>query len=160
MNRNITDKYPEITEFFVIFSRMEYALKAEGFLINKRNAEADWPSFAENIKDQINKKTGENGFKKAIDYILTNSPKAQINENGIIKWEIRPASQGNDIKDLFTYIKRIRNNLFHGGKFSNGVLEDFDRDLNLVRSALIILKESINYNSKVHDAFHNNFNIS
>jgi len=159
MDRNITNKYPEITEFFVIFSRMEYALKAEGFLISHRDAKADWISFAANIENQINEKRKENGFKKVIDYILTNPPKVQINENGIIKWEPRSASQGNDIKDLFTYIKRIRNNLFHGDKFSNGVLEDFDRDLSLVRSALVILKEAIKYNSDVAGAFYYNFNI-
>lgn len=52
------------------------------------------------------------------------------------------------------YICRIRNNLFHGGKFVGGYLEEFDRDFSLVKCALLILKEIVNFNEKVKNAFY------
>jgi len=52
------------------------------------------------------------------------------------------------------HIRRIRNNLFHGGKFVGGHLEEFDRNFRLVKCALLILKEIVNFDKKVKNAFY------
>ena len=149
--------HPEIIEFFIVFSRFEYSLKAEGYLENNRNAKANWISFAESIEHKIYKKLKDDDFSASFNFILDNPPKVQINNDGHIEWETRPASQGSRVKDLFIYIKRIRNNLFHGGKFTNGILEEFDRDLLLVKHGLKILKSSIELDSNIRNTFNYNF---
>ncbi len=149
----------EIIEFFIVFSRFEYSLKAEGYLENNRNAKANWISFAEKIEHKNYERLEDNDFSTSFNYILDNPPKAQINIDDHIEWENRPASQGSRVKDLFVYIKRIRNNLFHGGKFTNGILEEFDRDLLLVKHGLKILKSSIELDSNIRNTYYYNFNL-
>jgi hypothetical protein len=154
MNIEILKKEPAIVDFIVTFSRLEYALKASGeFLKKTKDAEADWTAFAGNIESNINNSINCE-FKKSMEYILNNPPRKQINENGVIKWKRVDPSQRNKTKNLIMYICRIRNNLFHGGKFVGGDLEEFDRDFSLVKSALLILKEIVNFNEKVKNAFY------
>ena len=93
-------------------------------------------------------------MKKSIDFILNNPPQKQINENGVIKWKRVDPSQRNETKNLIMYICRIRNNLFHGGKFVGGYLEEFDKDFSLVKCALLVLKEIVNFNEEVKNAFY------
>lgn len=56
---------------------------------------------------------------QAIEYILKEPPKKQFIVNGSIEWrDIAPQSNSN-AEILFQYIRRVRNNLFHGGKFND-----------------------------------------
>ena len=145
MNIEILKKEPAIIDFVATFSRLEYALKASGkFLRWTKDAEADWIAFATDIESKINNSINCQ-LKKSIEYILNNPPQKQTNENGVIKWKPVDASQRNRTKNLIMYICRIRNNLFHGGKFVGGYLEEFDRDFTLVKCALLILKETVNW---------------
>jgi len=154
MNIEILKKEPDIIDFIATFSRLEYALKDSGeFLKKTKDAEADWNAFASKIESKINNSTNCQ-LKKSIEYILNNPPQKQINENGVIKWKPADPSQRNKTKNLIIYICRIRNNLFHGGKFVGGYLEEFDKDFSLVKCALLILKEIINFNKKVKNAFY------
>ena len=154
MNIEILKKEPAIIDFIATFSRLEYALKASGeFLRRTKDADADWIAFATNIESKINNSTNCQ-LKKSIEYILNNPPQKQTNENGVIKWKPVDPSQRNRTKNLIMYICRIRNNLFHGGKFVGGYLEEFDGDFTLVKCALLILKEIVNFNEKVRNAFY------
>jgi hypothetical protein len=154
MNIEILKKEPSIIDFIATFSRLEYALKASGqFLKKTKDAEADWTAFASSIDAKINNSTNCQ-LKKSIDHILNNPPLKQINENGLIKWKRVDSSKQNKTKNLIMYICRIRNNLFHGGKFVWGYLEEFDRDFCLIKCALLILKEIVNFNEKVKNAFY------
>ena len=55
--------------------------------------------------------------RQAIELILKEPPKKQFIANGLIEWkEVAPATNSRS-DALFQYIRRIRNNLFHGGKF-------------------------------------------
>jgi len=145
---------PEIIDFIATFFRLEYALKASGeFLTKDKNATPDWTTFASEIEYEISNSTNSQ-LKRSIDYILNNPPQKQINEGGVIKWKRAGPSQQKKTKNLIIYIRRIRNNLFHGGKFVGGYLEELDRDFKLVENALIILKEIVNFNKKVKNAFY------
>lgn len=154
MNIEILKKEPAIIDFVATFSRLEYALKTSGeFLKKTKDAEADWTAFASSIESKINNSSNCQ-LKKSIEYILNNPPQKQTNENGVIKWKRVDPSQRNKTKNLIIYICRIRNNLFHGGKFVGGYLEEFDRDFRLVKCALLILKEIVNFDEKVKNAFY------
>jgi len=138
--QNISDSnLSDVVEFFLIFSRFEYALKQAGFLKNDR-AKPDWNSFSDEINDYLPSRKNKNDeFRKAIDYLNRYPPRIQIvkesNGRNLLDWKsCKP--QGNETRVLTEYIRRIRNNLFHGGKFPF----ETNKDIPLINSATIVLK--------------------
>lgn len=127
-------------ELFVAFARMEYALKAAGFL--KRpdgNAEANWEAFAAAIQDEFEvKRQHDAAVRDAAEGLLAAPPNKQIVTNGVLSWsEVQPqAASETDL--LLQYVRRVRNNLFHGGKF-NGVWFAPERADFLIPKCLLIL---------------------
>lgn len=148
-----------VYNFFYVFSCFEYALKTTSFLTyrskNNHDASADWEKFAEVIgkKNKLTKiKSLE--FKKAIDYFFNNPPKKQIISNGRLDWEeYKRLEDFYNFKELLKLVRRVRNNLFHGGKFSSGLEQGSERNKNLLAYGLIILKECISLNEAVKEKF-------
>lgn len=139
-------------EFFYVFARMEYALKASGFHYGDGPAEPNWTDFAKSVETIItNPSTSE--LKDAIEFILSAPPKKQFIAGGAIEWrEIQP-STNSKADALFQYVRRIRNNLFHGGKF-NGHWFAPERSESLMKAALVVLRQSIEAQPQVSEAFH------
>ena len=93
---------------------MEYALKATGFrLRNSKKAEADWDSFAKGLSDL--RERNETRVKAAIQLFDTEPPRKQIVDGNSLGWKDVPLADGSNV-ELFLAVRRIRNNLFHGGK--------------------------------------------
>ena len=140
-------------EFFRKFSRMEYALKAAGFLVtNQRNAEADWKRFALNIEAALTSPDAAE-IQGAIMLILTEPPKKQVNVNNILEWDPTPPDAANQAELLLRYVCRVRNNLFHGGKF-NGHWFQPERSGELMHASLIILDACRKACPEVDRAYH------
>lgn len=140
--RHISDDndLSEVVRFFLIFSWFEYALKRAGYLKNKKFAEPDWDSFSDRINGDLQsqiKKYPE--LRDAVKYFNECPPEKQTVEkeaNGIKSLaSLRSKPRGNKARVLTTYIRRIRNNLFHGAK----IPFDSGRDTELIRSAATIL---------------------
>lgn len=126
------------SEFFRTFSRMEYALKAAGFLVrNQRKAEADWGRFALEVEAALASSEPAE-IQGAITFVLTEPPKKQVNVNNFIEWDTTPPDAANRAELLLRYVCRVRNNLFHGGKF-NGHWFQPERSGELLHASLIIL---------------------
>src|SRR5437764_995290 len=124
-------------EFFRVFSRTEYALKASGFNNGDGPADANWRAFADTIETFIANPPSE--VREAIDFILREPPKKQFIVSGLIEWrEVEPGTTSN-ADALFQYIRRVRNNLFHGGKF-NGHWFEPERSERLMKASLTILR--------------------
>lgn len=140
-------------EFFRMFSRMEYALKATGYLVpSQRNAEADWTKFAIDIHENFaNIATEQLG--KATTFLLTEPPKKQINNNGVVEWDPTPPDAKNQTHLLLRYVCRIRNNLFHGGKF-NGRWFEPERSGPLIQEGIEVLSACLQVSEKVNAAYH------
>ncbi|HAX9712217.1 hypothetical protein I5M95_00750 [Serratia marcescens] len=142
-------------DFFKRFSTAEYALKVSGFY-KKRNrhfydADADWDSFA-NEQSTIDIVSDVN-LRNSVRFILDNPPKKQVITMGVIDWaEITPENM-TDCQRLFIYIRRIRNNLFHGGKFGNGQWFEPQRSRQLMEAAIEIINESMIASQIVRDAY-------
>ena len=139
---NISD----VVKFFLIFSRFEYALKQAGFLKNDR-AKPDWDSFSDKINDYLPSRKNEyDEFRNAIDYLNRCPPRIQIvkerNGKKLLDWK-RYKPQGNEACVLTEYIRRIRNNLFHGGKFPF----DPEHDIPLINHATTVLKHLLELES-------------
>lgn len=124
--------------FLYAFSRFEYALKRSGYHgQDGKVAQADWDRFE-------NALTGLPPADLAPvlalgDYTLAKPPKKQVVKGGGLNWE-DSAPTASEIKTLIIYVRRIRNNLFHGGKFPEGHVHDVARDTDLLRSGVSVLK--------------------
>jgi hypothetical protein len=139
-------------EFFRVFARAEYALKASGFNQGNGPAEPNWTKFAVAIEAFIANPPNEK-IRQAIEFIMNEPPKKQFITDDIIEWrEVKPSTNSQS-DALFQYIRRIRNNLFHGGKF-NGYWFAPDRSERLMRAALTVLSDAIEQDSKVREAYH------
>lgn len=140
-------------EMFRTFARFEYALKAAGFHNGDGAAEPNWRSFAESVP-AIFDDVEDRALADAIAYITEHPPKKQLIRNGVLEWGVVPP-QANSRSDLiFQYVRRVRNNLFHGGKF-NGHWFEPERSELLLRHCLTILNASLEASPRVGDAYRN-----
>lgn len=158
-----------LCEYFLTFSRFEYSLKAIGLFkrpkskgINRfkengclPDAEPDWDSFAASLQDVFQTDRTE-ALKQACYCILDSPPFKQviINNDDSLAWEtpVRAASD-SEIAFLLTMVRRIRNNLFHGGKYNIEVHEDTERTAMFLISSLVILEECLYLNTELKLVF-------
>jgi hypothetical protein len=133
-----------LLEFFLTFSRAEFALKNSGFVTGgEDSALPHWDKFATTLRDQF-KKNRTKELEAAVEYILLNPPMKQVLKGGNLMWEANLPNGGkSETEVLFVLVRRIRNNLFHGGKHNLEVFEDTERTTQLLRSALLIVQEGV-----------------
>jgi hypothetical protein len=124
--------------FFKLFAQYEYALKAMGYgsAGPRGQAEPDWDRFANEVGALVMEGEAQ-GLAAAREYILQHPPKRQVWKAGIVEWEPVPNNERSP-QILFAHIRRVRNNLYHGGKF-NGRWIDPDRSAALLTNALVVL---------------------
>jgi len=139
-------------EFFRVFSRAEYSLKASGFHKGDGEANANWGKFSREVEDLIRNPISQD-LREAISFMLSSPPKKQVIKQGILCWEECIPSTNSTANLLFLYIRRVRNNLFHGGKF-NGRWFEPERSEPLLKFSLIILRAAIDKVPRVCDAYY------
>ncbi len=122
-----------LLEFFATFARFEYALKESGHarVAWHGGVEPDWESFGRGLTTDVN------GILTVGQYLLTNPPKKQILGNGLLDWD--RVNPGKSLADLIGSVRRVRNNLFHGGKFADGSVNDPERNLRLLTDSLDVI---------------------
>src|SRR6266699_1578234 len=129
-----------LLEFFLVFSRLEYAMKAAGWIkTDGGTAEPDWPRLIDELQHEDEAVTA--ALPAAGQYLLEAPPKKQIrNAAGVLDWsEVRCDDQHRRLSCLLWSVKRVRNNLFHGGKFE--LLPDLsDRNRRLVEGSLKVIE--------------------
>ena len=143
-NMNIDNKL--ICDFLAIFSRMEFALKAsikyaDG---NEKGISADWDAFAKDYASFIEKDDCE--LEKAIDYLFANAPKKQVLKDGELKFILTNNTE-RTTNQLLILVRRVRNNLFHGGKYHPN---DEGRDELLIVHTLKILEKCVQLDDNVY----------
>lgn len=145
-----------VFNFFYIFSRFEFALKATGFLYGDNSSvSAGWDKFAESIdrKYKLVQITSVQ-FHRSAKYLFDHPPQKQIkNKSNKLDWKEAGLVSSYDFKNLLLLVRRIRNNLFHGGKFISGSIKGSERDKFLIECSLIILKECLELNEEVKNKF-------
>jgi hypothetical protein len=144
-------------EFFKIFACAEYSLKRASFLVNKHRAEANWDDFANKIHDCVTSELKRPSphaerYRSAKSFMLEHPPKIQINRGGELEWEDLEEIAGNETLILLKYVRRVRNNLFHGGKF-NAVWFAPERSEMLMTHSITILQFCIKINENVNQAY-------
>ncbi len=125
--------------FFKLFAQYEYALKAMGYgrAGKKDAAEADWDKFSNEVGASLLQEPNAE-VATARSYLLDNPPKRQVWVNGHVDWCDVP-NDDRSAQALFGHIRRVRNNLYHGGKFNGRWIEP-DRSEALISKSLLLLK--------------------
>ena len=136
--------YPLHLEFFEIFSRLENLVKRKGYFKKRNNSgdiQIEWNKFADHIEPIFdNFKNKRKELNEAVDYIIKYPPKKLVVKHFCLCWKDTPASQGSSVRNLIVYLRRIRNNLFHGEKTLIGGEITDDRDVILLKYGVEILR--------------------
>ena len=154
--KNINVQKDLLFRFFIFFAKFEFSLKVSGFAIGDiQRVSPDWDNYAQSIKDSFDK-TVNKGLAEAVDYFLLNPPWRQVLIDGGVAWDsIAPDSSLSEIERVLLLIRRVRNNLFHGGKFNNEVFESKERTERLLNSSLIVLETCLDLIPTVKNNFEN-----
>ena len=144
-----------LLEFFVFFSRCEFALKNSGFALGDLDGvRPDWNGLAVSLRDRFEKNASPRVLE-ACEYILEHPPNRQVLINGSLGWDTQGQRPGEPETDfLLRMVKSVRNNLFHGGKFNIELYEETARSEALLRHSLVILQECLRLSPQVGRAFH------
>jgi hypothetical protein len=141
-----------VYEFLGTFARCEYALKGAGFFKDGK-AEADWECFANIIKTEFDN-AKDNEFLDAVKYILAQPPRKQAIVDQKLTWKDSPPSITlSKVEQVFLMVRRVRNNLFHGAKIWSSEYGNRERDIQLVKVSLVVLKQCILLNQDVRAAY-------
>jgi hypothetical protein len=143
-----------IRDFFITFSRFEYALKASNFANGDGDkVTANWDLFIASIRQFFDKEKNAE-LKDAVDYIIQHPPRVQMYNNGQLGWRNR-VFQANEpeINKLGLSIRDIRNNLFHGGKFNGNYEADVSRNYILLKNSMVILNDWLSLSNQVRNSF-------
>jgi len=139
-------------KLFHVFSRTEYALKASGFNNGDGEAKANWRDFALAVEHVIANPSSPK-LQEAIKFFLNAPPKKQVIVGGVIQWQVSEPPTDSPADKLLIYVRRVRNNLFHGGKF-NGHWFEPERSEPLLRHSLTILTACVESVHSVREAYH------
>jgi hypothetical protein len=143
-----------VLEFFVAFSRFEFALKTAGFVYDPRGAaEADWNRYIADLEKQDSEQ-----LRHILDIgerLFQAPPKRLTLEDGNLLWKEAGSGGQSNIRILVEALKRTRNNLFHGGKFLTAP-QPIDRNMFVVSEALAVLYALLDapFAASVRNAFH------
>jgi hypothetical protein len=152
-----------LLEFFLTFSRFEYALKATDFLGGRRRgrrndprpprAEPNWEEYARYVHRLFRaRRTPE--LRAACEYLRQVPPWLQVQINGQPGWKADgPPLRRRGIEFILEMVRRVRNNLFHGGKYRLDPHETKERTELLLRNALLILAECLRVSPRVRRAY-------
>ena len=134
------NKLPERgDELLKVFSRFEYALKEIGYAESgycNDKASVNWNRF-------VNECLGRDFFEhisteNLAPTLLWKPPSLQTVEDNNLKW--RETHPPTNIQELFGAVRRVRNNLSHGGKSGD---PDANRNAMLVSEAIAVLLEAL-----------------
>jgi hypothetical protein len=126
-------------DFFFKFARFEYALKAAGYRNQQGEVKPDWKKLADELEATFLNPEYSVEFAKAINYYENYPPMKQVIVNNQLKWSKVEPNTNSFSHKILLYVCRVRNNLFHGGKFKGKYLSAPERSELLMKHGLIIL---------------------
>jgi len=146
---------PLASAYFQVFTRIEYSLKQAGYSRIARNGtiEADWDKFSKSTSKDF-KEDNFPRYLEAKEYLLNDPPRRQIRtDDGIIDFEriAAPLAGNSDLEKLINATKRVRNNLYHGGKMS--FKGEFRRNEILIKHCHEVLEAAVMSNEPVLIAY-------
>ena len=145
-----------VTDFFLVFSRFEYALKRAGYIVpGTEHAKPDWKRFASDAATTFDERFCPQ-LDSAVSYLKVDPPKQQIVSSGLLAWRKIPERDGELwLGVILRWVRAVRNNLFHGGKFPLpiGPIAEPTRNHFLLHCSLIILDDMLRISLQVREHF-------
>jgi len=144
------------TVFILMFSRFEYSLKNIGcFIGSEKKVSADWDGYSrkEEIKEIFNN-IEEQEIIDAVNYLIENPPKKQVIIDDNVVWKNSPPDSNlPKSEQAILMVRRIRNNLMHGGKFHGAYQPEVARDTKLIESSIHVLNYCLQCDHEIHYVF-------
>ena len=138
----------QVCEFFAIFSRFEYSLKAIGYIRNQRGFAAPaWRHFAKEASGWVVIPSGSS-IEGAVEFIIAEPPLVQLVDHS---WKAAPLEGKTKTEKAINATCYVRNNLFHGGKHTRH--SPAGRDERLVESSIIILMTCLEQHNDLRSVF-------
>ncbi len=130
----------EVIKLLFAFARIEYALKSAGYFQSRQNGDvfADWDRAAGETEELENAARPE--LAEAISYFYQQPPMVQKVGSRHVQFVTVAGTLHSNV-ELLKMVRRVRNNLFHGGKVPYR-----ERDERLVRYSLDILRAPLDRN--------------
>jgi hypothetical protein len=126
-------------EFMATFARFEFALKKSGYARgDDSQVSPHWDAFANDVAKLDAAVLAP--VLNSCQYLQQHPPKKQVLQNGHLRWVERQGTSGSAIGDVLLSVRTVRNNVFHGGKFPDGMITDPLRDEQLIRDCLAVLQ--------------------
>lgn len=132
-------------DFFMIFSKFEYALKKAGYMSGNNIVTVDWDRFARDYSSNFSICDD-----RAMKFLLEKPPKKQSIKNDELIWKDSELKDKAEADRLLIFVRRVRNNLFHGGKHNDS---DIKRNIDLIRSCIDIIEECVKWDKDVKRHF-------
>ena len=146
---------PELAmEFMAVFSRVEYALKSTRYAVgNDSRVDAAWDRFANDINDNfLNIQVPR--LTQATNFLLSKPPRKQVLDGNRIKFIDQTVDPNQSpAQQILRFVRTVRNNLFHGGKYLPFGENEQGRNQKLVESALIVLQFCVEIDPDVSTSY-------
>lgn len=141
-----------VCEFFAMFARFEYAMKATHYCwCDNGRAAPNWKDLALKLGSRIERTLSEPPARELIDYLLTEPPQVQKFVNGKAEFQAQKLSGANLGAQTIDGAKRVRNNLFHGGKHTPHSAPE--RDTTLIKAAMAVLDACLSVDPDLKSEF-------
>ncbi|MBN3851252.1 hypothetical protein G3N58_31185 [Paraburkholderia sp. Ac-20342] len=140
--------------FWAKFARAEFSLKATRFAAGNEGGSAypAWDKFGSEVAAALDP-WADPELAKAVKYLLDRPPRKQIvrGERACFEDIASAAGRRTEIESALVLMRRVRNNLFHGGKYFDH--DDANRDLNLMKASMTVLEACVNQIGDVRLAY-------
>lgn len=137
-----------VCEFFATFARFEFAMKEAKFVQKGKDyASPDWDRLAQEMGEQLKVEAGSE-VAAAVEYLNAKTPQVQT---PVLKWEARPLGGNTPVARAIHAAQRVRNNLFHGGKFTPHSPEGHDE--RLVQCSQLLITTCLEQNGGLRALF-------
>ena len=139
-----------VAEFLGLFARCEYAMKESSYKQDdgKGRAIAAWDRLASDAPSWLDA-ASDPAVAKAIEFLTLEPPKVQLFHAG---FQSKPLAGNTELGRAIQAARRVRNNLFHGGKHPPEPSPG--RNEALVRAAIIVIAAVIeNCPGDLRDAY-------
>ncbi|MBE6463525.1 MAG: hypothetical protein E7005_07230 [Alphaproteobacteria bacterium] len=141
----------DIIEFFVKFSRFEYALKKNGYYIFNKKTNIIIKTNFDKFASKYKKNKLSDKLQDFLIY-LDNNPVGKLKSDGT--YDKSKESASSEIQRLMRYITIIRNNLFHGVKYSNLLgVDEHQRNKKLITNGILAIDFFVELDDNVYSTY-------